>query len=169
MVKRLSELAVGERAVVKSVEGEPAVRRRLRAMGFVAGVEVRVRRCAPMGDPVAYDLLGYCLSLRREEAALVLVGPLPALSLLSAPAGARLRVLEVVGGWGMRRRLAALGVVESAEVMKVAGGDSGPFEIEAGGRRSSIGRGVAARVMVELAASWKDERARIGECPGNAR
>ncbi len=148
-VKPLSELAVGERAVVKAVTGEPALRRRLRAMGFVAGTEVRVRRCAPTGDPVAYDLLGYCLSLRKEEAALVTVEPVPVVSLLAAPVGVRLRVVEVAGGWGMKRKLAALGVVELAEVTKVAGADSGPVVIEVSGRRSTIGQRMAARVAVE--------------------
>lgn len=147
-MKRLSELAVGDRAIVKGVKGDPGVRRRLRAMGFVSGTEISVRRCAPMGDPVAYDLMGYCLSLRKEEAALVMVEPVSRMSLASAPVGVKLRVLGVAGGWGIRRKLGALGVAEGEEVVKAAGVGSGPVEVEAEGRRSTIGHGMAERVAV---------------------
>jgi len=150
-VKPLSTLAVGERGVVKAVAGDAAVRRRLRAMGFVAGTEVSVRRCAPMGDPVAYDLMGYCLSLRREEAALVLVEPVPVMSLSSAAVGVRLRVVEVAGGWGMKRKLAALGVVEGGFVTRTGMADSGPVEIEVEGRRGTLGHRMAERVAVARA------------------
>jgi len=147
-VKPLSELAVGERAVVKAVTGEPALRRRLRAMGFVAGTEVLVRRCAPMGDPVAYDLLGYCLSLRKEEAALVMVEPVPVMSLLAAPVGVRLRVVQVAGGWGMKRKLAALGVVEGGFVTRTGRADSSPVEVEVEGKRGAVGHRMAERIAV---------------------
>jgi len=150
-VRPLSTLAVGERGVVMSVAGDSGIRRRLRAMGFVAGTEVSARRCAPMGDPVAYDLMGYCLSLRKEEAALVMVEPVPMMSLISAPVGVRLRVLEVAGGWGMTRKLAALGVVEGGFVVRTGGAESGPVEVEVEGRRGTIGHRMAERVTVALA------------------
>lgn len=145
---RLSELRVGERGIVRQVGGQPEVCQRLRAMGFVAGTEVTVRRCAPFGDPVAYELLGYCLSLRREEAALVLVDRLPTMDLVAAPAGVRLRIIEIAGGWGMRRRLAAMGIVENALVVKTGATGRRAVEIELGGRRLGIGWGVAERVTV---------------------
>lgn len=154
-MKPLSMLAVGERGVVRRVAGLAGVRRRLRAMGFVAGTEVSVKCCAPMGDPVAYDLMGYCLSLRKEEAALVMVEPVPITSLASAPVGVRLRVLEVAGGWGMRRKLAMLGAVECGFIMKTGGVDSGPVEVEVEGRRSIIGRRMAERVAVAPAEAAK--------------
>jgi ferrous iron transport protein A len=147
-MKPLSMLAVGERGVVSSVVGDAGIRRRLRAMGFVAGTLVSVKRCAPMGDPVAYDLMGYCLSLRKDEAALVMVEPVPRMNLLSAPVGVRLRVLEVAGGWGMRRRLATLGLAEGGFVVKTGGAGSGPVEVEVEGRRGTIGHGMAHRVAV---------------------
>jgi Fe2+ transport system protein FeoA len=147
-MKRLSELRVGERGLVRRVEGSVGVRRRLRAMGFVAGTEVAVKRCAPMGDPVAYDLLGYCLSLRREEAAAVLVEPVPVMSLASAPVGPRLRVVRMTGGWGMRRRLAGLGISEGTELTRVSAGDSGPVAVCVDGTARVVGRGMAGRVIV---------------------
>jgi ferrous iron transport protein A len=147
-VKPLSALAVGERGIVKTVAGDAGIRRRLRAMGFVAGTEVSVKRCAPMGDPVAYDLMGYCLSLRKEEAAMVMVEPVPVMSLVAAPVGVRLRVLEIAGGWGMKRKLDALGVVEGGFVTMTGAADSGPVEIEVEGRRGTIGHRMAERVSV---------------------
>jgi Fe2+ transport system protein FeoA len=148
-------LAVGERGIVRSVAGDVRIRRRLRAMGFVAGTEVSVRRCAPMGDPVAYELMGYCLSLRKEEAALVMVEPVPMMSLSAAPVGVRLRVLEVAGGWGRKRKLAALGLVEGGFVVRTGGADSGPVEVEVEGRRGTIGCRMAERVVVAPAEAAK--------------
>lgn len=65
----LGELKVGECARV-SVYAETgrAYRRRLLSMGLTPGVEVRVIRVAPMGDPVEIGVRGFSLSLRREEA-----------------------------------------------------------------------------------------------------
>ncbi len=130
------------------VEGQPELRQRLYAMGFVAGTEVAVRCCAPLGDPVAYELMGYCLSLRKEEAALVLVDKMPTMTLLQAPAKTKLRVVEIAGGWGMRRRLSAMGFVENVMLVKIRDSEEGPVEIELAGRQLGIGRGVAQRVTV---------------------
>lgn len=55
------------------LEGNGHIIRRLSEMGFVPGTEVEVLRRAPLADPVEYRLQGYLVSLRREEAALVIV------------------------------------------------------------------------------------------------
>lgn len=147
-MKKLSELNVGEWAIIKGVEGPPALKRRLETMGFVPGVRVRVTRCAPMGDPRAYELLGYCLSLRQVEAALVMVEPLKVYPLNQAPAG-RLKVIDIGGGRGMREKLAQLGVVEEAVVFRQADDGTGPVVVEvAEGRKFQIGWGMAGRIMV---------------------
>jgi ferrous iron transport protein A len=65
---RLAALAPGTRAVVVGVADDTPVGRRLADLGFVPGTEVRVVRRAPLGDPVAYELRGTCLCLRRSEA-----------------------------------------------------------------------------------------------------
>ena len=65
--KRLSEIKVGARAVVRSVERRDSVGWRLLEMGFVPGTQVELVRRAPMGDPMEIRLRGYSLSLRREE------------------------------------------------------------------------------------------------------
>jgi Fe2+ transport system protein FeoA len=146
-MKRLSELKIGEWARVLRVEGAPVLRHRLETMGFVKGVRVGVKRCAPMGDPRAYELLGYCISLRQEEAAMVLVEPLPVYPLSAAPAG-RLKVIQVSGGPGMRGKLAQLGVVENALLTLHGAGARGPITFEIDHRRFQLGRGMARRILV---------------------
>ena len=67
----LSELKIGEKGVVTVVNGEGAIRRRLFDMGITPGVEVYLRKKAPLGDPLEISLRGYELTLRKAEAALV--------------------------------------------------------------------------------------------------
>ncbi len=69
----LATLAPGSRCRVMAVAGEGGIRRRLLEMGLCTGVEVAVLRRAPLGDPVELRLRGYLLSLRRDQAALILV------------------------------------------------------------------------------------------------
>lgn len=71
----LDALAIGSRACVQAVRGEGHVRRRLLEMGVCRGVNVEVVRRAPFGDPIELRVRGYSLSLRAEQAALVLVTP----------------------------------------------------------------------------------------------
>ena len=67
-MKLLSQLEIGERAVVAAVHGEGAVRRRLFDMGITPGAEVYLRKKAPFGDPIEISLRGYELTLRKTEA-----------------------------------------------------------------------------------------------------
>ena len=64
----LSELKTGEKAVIVRVHGHGSFRKRLIEMGFIQGKEVRVILNAPLRDPIEYEIIGYKLSLRREEA-----------------------------------------------------------------------------------------------------
>ena len=68
MEVKLSELKPGEEGVVVRVEGPPALRRRLMEMGIVRGTKIKMVRRAPLGDPIEYEVKGYNLSLRAEEA-----------------------------------------------------------------------------------------------------
>lgn len=74
---QLNELTVGQKAVIHRVRGEGAFRKRILEMGFVQGRTVELLRKAPLGDPSCYSLMGYQVSLRRKEAELVDVTPLP--------------------------------------------------------------------------------------------
>ena len=72
----LSQLKPGQGGTIVRVGGNGQVRRRYLEMGFVRGEKVLVRRVAPLGDPVEYQIKGYHLSLRRADAANILVQPL---------------------------------------------------------------------------------------------
>ncbi|MBO5193488.1 MAG: FeoA domain-containing protein, partial [Bacteroidales bacterium] len=65
---KLSELKTGERAVIVKVNGHGSFRKRITEMGFVKGNEVKVILNAPLKDPIEYEIIGYKISLRREEA-----------------------------------------------------------------------------------------------------
>lgn len=69
----LEQLSVGEKAQVVGIHGKGAIKRRLMDMGLTKGVEVLVRKMAPLGDPIEINVRGYELTLRRSEAELVLV------------------------------------------------------------------------------------------------
>lgn len=62
---------MGESGRVESVDDDGAVSRRLMEMGVVPGVNVRVLKSAPFGDPIEIRLLGYNLAVRRNEAAAI--------------------------------------------------------------------------------------------------
>ncbi len=70
---QLVDLPLGNRAVVSSVEGSDGISLRLLEMGLVPGVEVKMLGAAPLGDPLEIELRGYRLSLRKSEAARVVV------------------------------------------------------------------------------------------------
>ncbi|MCR4436581.1 MAG: FeoA domain-containing protein [Clostridiales bacterium] len=73
MERTLKELKPGEKGVVVKVGGEGAVRRRLMDMGVTRGVEVLVRKVAPLGDPIEVNVRGYELTFRKAEAENVIV------------------------------------------------------------------------------------------------
>ena len=67
-MKTLKEAKCGETVLVVKVTGEGAVKRRIMDMGITKGVEVYVRKVAPLGDPVEVTVRGYELSLRKSDA-----------------------------------------------------------------------------------------------------
>ena len=73
MEKTLDKFAIGEIGLVKIVTGERKIRRRLFDMGITPGVEIMLRKKAPLGDPIEIALRGYELTLRKAEANFVLM------------------------------------------------------------------------------------------------
>ncbi len=71
MVTNLREVPVGQSARVLKLRGEGAVKRRIMDMGITKGVEVYVRKVAPLGDPIEVTVRGYELSLRKADAEMV--------------------------------------------------------------------------------------------------
>lgn len=64
----LEEVAVGSTAKVKKITGAGPLRRRIMDMGITKGVDVYVRKVAPLGDPIELTVRGYELSIRKDEA-----------------------------------------------------------------------------------------------------
>lgn len=73
-MKTLKEAKVGETVKVVKLTGEGAVKRRIMDMGITKGVEIYVRKVAPLGDPVEVTVRGYELSLRKNDAEMIEVG-----------------------------------------------------------------------------------------------
>ncbi|MBR0366668.1 MAG: ferrous iron transport protein A [Clostridia bacterium] len=67
----LSDVAVGERAAVVRINGEGTVKRRIMDMGITKGVEIYVRKLAPLGDPIEVTVRGYELSIRKADARMI--------------------------------------------------------------------------------------------------
>ena len=70
-MKTLKDSACGQTVKVRRLSGEGPVRRRIMDMGITKGVEVYVRKVAPLGDPVEVTVRGYELSLRRADAEMI--------------------------------------------------------------------------------------------------
>ncbi len=82
---KLSELKTGERAVIVKVNGHGSFRKRIIEMGFVKGNKVKVILNAPLRDPIEYEIIGYKISLRRDEASKIeVLGESEAKMLLSS-------------------------------------------------------------------------------------
>lgn len=67
----LREARIGQTVTVKKLTGEGAVKRRIMDMGITKGVEVYIRKVAPLGDPVEVTVRGYELSLRKADAEMI--------------------------------------------------------------------------------------------------
>lgn len=70
-MKTLRDVSVGETARVVKLHGTGAVKRRVMDMGITRGVEIFVRKVAPLGDPMELTVRGYELSLRKADAEMV--------------------------------------------------------------------------------------------------
>lgn len=67
----LKDVKVGKRVRVIKVEGVGAIKRRIMDMGITKGVEIYVRKVAPLGDPIEINVRGYELSLRKADADMI--------------------------------------------------------------------------------------------------
>ena len=70
-MKTLRDVKVGETCSVVKLHGEGAVKRRIMDMGITKGVEVYIRKVAPLGDPVEITVRGYELSIRKADAQMI--------------------------------------------------------------------------------------------------
>ena len=70
-MKTLREVLIGSSCKVKKLHGEGAVKRRIMDMGITKGVEIKVQKVAPLGDPMEITVRGYQLSIRKADAGMV--------------------------------------------------------------------------------------------------
>ena len=70
-MRTLRDVKVGDTVKVVKLHGEGAVKRRIMDMGITKGVEVYVRKLAPLGDPVEVNVRGYELSIRKADAEMI--------------------------------------------------------------------------------------------------
>ncbi len=72
----LKDIAIGKSAKVIKLHGEGAIKRRIMDMGITRGIEVQVRKVAPLGDPLQISVRGYELSIRKVDAEMIEVEPI---------------------------------------------------------------------------------------------
>ncbi len=70
-MKTLKESKVGDTVRVVKLHGEGAVKRRIMDMGLTKGVDVEIRKVAPLGDPIEVTVRGYELSIRKADAEMI--------------------------------------------------------------------------------------------------
>lgn len=70
-MKTLKQTGIGDTAKVIKLHGEGAVKRRIMDMGITRGVEIHVRKLAPLGDPIEVTVRGYELSIRKSDADMI--------------------------------------------------------------------------------------------------
>ncbi len=70
-MKTLKDAKIGSTVTVAKLHGEGALKRRIMDMGITKGIEIRVRKSAPLGDPIELTVRGYQLSIRRADAEMI--------------------------------------------------------------------------------------------------
>ena len=70
-MKTLKDVKIGESAVIEKLHGEGALKRRIMDMGITKGVEIYVRKVAPLGDPMELTVRNYELSVRKADAEMI--------------------------------------------------------------------------------------------------
>ncbi len=70
-MKTLKDVKIGETVTVVKLHGEGAVKRRIMDMGVTKGVQIHIRKVAPLGDPVEVTVRGYELSIRKADAEMI--------------------------------------------------------------------------------------------------
>ena len=70
-MKTLRDARIGETVTVTRINGEGAVKRRIMDMGITRGIDIYVRKVAPLGDPVEITVRGYELSIRKADAVMI--------------------------------------------------------------------------------------------------
>ena len=70
-MRTLKDIPVGATAKVARIHGQGAIRRRIMDMGITKGVDIHIRKLAPLGDPMELTVRGYELSIRKDDARII--------------------------------------------------------------------------------------------------
>jgi Fe2+ transport system protein FeoA len=145
--------------VLRSLGDDPLLARRLAQMGIVPGVHITVRRVGPLGDPVELVVeRGQSIALRAREFARlecqIQAGPLLA---FAGRTGAAYRVRALKGGGMFRSRMARLGLEPGRELRLGAARHGFDVVVLPANREVHLGRGEAARVIVESLEAGADD------------
>ncbi len=140
----LSELNPGEYGIVKGVSGRGALHRRLLSMGLLPGAIVRVVRKSPLGDPIEYEIRGFFISLRKQEAGQVEVDRVVPLSVV--PDNTEVKVVFIDGGVGFIRNMESMGIIVGRKIKVIK--RCCPMIVDTHVGRYTLGRGMAYRIFV---------------------
>ncbi len=141
---KLSDLKPGEYAIVRDLLGKGPIHQRLLSMGILPGTVIRMVRASPFGDPIEYEIRGFFISLRKNEASYVEVDKI--IPLLLAPQNSEVRVVLVDGGVGFMRNMDSMGISPGHRVRVIKA--CCPMLVETQKGRFNIGRGIAYRIFV---------------------
>jgi Fe2+ transport system protein FeoA len=146
--KFLNQLECGQKARIVKINLAGDLRRKLSDMGMVNGAEIQFERAAPLGDPLEIKVKGYALSLRKEIASQITVLP-EDMKLTEVLQGTTVSINRIRGGHEAVRRLADMGCSPGTRITVIENIARGPLQLEVEGHRTSIGRGMADKIMVK--------------------
>ncbi len=140
----------GEEGIITAVKCRESIRHRLIEMGMLPGTKVRVMRCAPLGDPVKYQLRGYCLSIRKEDTKDIHVKPFPSrklvpISMLSA--GEKVKVETIEADQPNRKLIESHGI-HVGTTIKVVKISKDLITLSVSGKSIGLAKAVCAKIFV---------------------
>ncbi len=141
---KLIELKPGEYGIVKGVSGRGALHRRVLSMGMLPGAIVRVVQISPLGDPVEYEIRGFFISLRKNEAKYIEVDRVVPLSMI--PENSEVKIIFIDGGMGFLRNMNSMGIGVGKNI-RVATACC-PMQVSTDAGKFVIGLGMAYRIFV---------------------
>ena len=147
-LKKLNELIPPQICTIVKVRGGGPLRQRMIDMGLVSGAEIKVIRCAPLGDPIEYQVKGYNLSLRKHEARHILV-EVNSFPLSKTHPSKPVKLTQISGGWHFKKRVQDLGIHTGSVIHVRQNIQHGPMVIDLDNRSIKIGRGMAQKILVE--------------------
>ncbi len=147
-VVNLTNLESDQTGTVLSVNAPGRIRHRLLEMGITNGAEVKVLRCAPLGDPIEVCIRGYCLSLRKDEAKGIILATHPSIPLTNAEPERDYVVSDILGGDCVGDALQDKGI-QPGLVLRRVEQDARTIAVKWNGSSVRLGSGLARKIIVQ--------------------